>query len=275
MSAPRRLTTIAEVRAAVAGARRDGATIGFVPTMGALHAGHLALVDHARRHADVVVVSVFVNPTQFDVAADLDAYPRDLAADEAALGQLEHPPAIVFAPAVEELYPRAPVTTVSVGRLTERLCGATRPGHFDGVATVVTKLLHVVTPDVAVFGRKDRQQLEVIRRLVADLDLDVRIVGAPTVREPDGLAQSSRNRRLDADQRVQATALSRALAAAVAAGRAHDVGRARARTGCGTRLPRRRGARHPAATRGRRGPAARRGGRPCRAGAPDRQRRGG
>ncbi len=219
MSAPRRLTTIAEVRAAVAGARRDGATIGFVPTMGALHAGHLALVDHARRHADVVVVSVFVNPTQFDVAADLDAYPRDLAADEAALGQLEHPPAIVFAPAVEELYPRAPVTTVSVGRLTERLCGATRPGHFDGVATVVTKLLHVVTPDVAVFGRKDRQQLEVIRRLVADLDLDVRIVGAPTVREPDGLAQSSRNRRLDADQRVQATALSRALAAAVAAGR--------------------------------------------------------
>jgi pantoate--beta-alanine ligase len=220
MSVPRRITTIPALRAAVAEARRDGARIGFVPTMGALHAGHLALVDHAHQHADVVVVSIFVNPTQFDVAADLAAYPRDLAADEAALSALEPPPALVFAPAVDELYPRPPVTTVSVGRLTERLCGGSRPGHFDGVATVVTKLLNLVAPDVAVFGRKDRQQLEVIRRLVADLDLDVEVIGAPTVRDADGLALSSRNRRLDADQRQRATALSRALHAAVLAGRA-------------------------------------------------------
>lgn len=220
MNAPRRVTTIPALRAAVADARRSGARIGFVPTMGALHAGHLALVDHAHGHADVVVVSIFVNPTQFDVAADLAAYPRDLAADEAALGALDRPPALVFAPDVGELYPRPPATSVSVGQLTERLCGASRPGHFDGVATVVTKLFNLVTPDVAVFGRKDRQQLEVIRRLVADLDVDVEVLGAPTVRETDGLALSSRNRRLDAARRQHATALSRALHAAVAARRA-------------------------------------------------------
>ncbi len=217
-----RLTTIAEVRAAVAAHRAAGRSVALVPTMGALHAGHLSLVTEARRHADVVVVSIFVNPTQFGPGEDLDSYPRDLEGDEAALRSLgEDAPDHVFAPDASEVYPQGvPVPTrVLVAGLTERLCGARRPGHFDGVGLVVTKLHNIVGPDVVVYGRKDFQQLTVIRRIVADLDQPVRIVGAPIVREPDGLAMSSRNRYLSDEDRVTARVLSRALRAAVLAAR--------------------------------------------------------
>ena len=216
-----RVTTIDAVRARVAAARADGRRIALVPTMGALHEGHLSLVREARRHADHVVVSIFVNPTQFGEGEDLDAYPRDLEGDEAALRGLgDDAPDLVFAPTVEEVYPRGtPRTRVLVDGLTERLCGASRPGHFDGVGLVVSKLHNIVQPDVAVYGRKDFQQLAVIRRLVADLDQPVTIVGAPIVREPDGLAMSSRNRYLQGDDRRTARALSQALRAAVVAAR--------------------------------------------------------
>lgn len=221
-----RLTSIRDVRAHVAAARTAGDRIALVPTMGALHAGHLSLVRLAADHADTVVVSVFVNPTQFDRPNDLSAYPRDLAGDEAALAGLgDAAPAVVFAPGAEELYPRGPLTTVRVAELTDGLCGAGRPGHFDGVATVVVKLFNVVAPDVAVFGRKDAQQLRVIRRMVADLNVPVELVEGPTVREPDGLALSSRNRRLSTNERADALALPAALRAAVlAAGQARESG---------------------------------------------------
>jgi pantoate--beta-alanine ligase len=226
-----RVTSIAELRAKVAALRSDGATIGFVPTMGALHEGHLALVRLAAARSDAVVVSIFVNPTQFDRPDDLAAYPRDLAGDERALADLgARSPALVFAPAATEMYPRPPATAVTVAGLGDHLCGAVRPGHFDGVGLVVVKLLNIVAPDVAVFGRKDRQQLQIVRRIVADLDVPVEVVAGPTVRESDGVALSSRNRRFDADQRVAARALSRALRVAVlhvrqerAAGRAANV----------------------------------------------------
>jgi pantoate--beta-alanine ligase len=216
----RLVTTFADLRTAVRAARAEGLRTVLVPTMGALHAGHLALVRLAAEHGDHTVVSVFVNPTQFDRPDDLAAYPRDLAGDEAALAALgDAAPALVFAPDVAEVYPRPPLTTVRVAGLTDRLCGGTRPGHFDGVATVVTKLLNLVQPDAAVFGRKDFQQLQVIRRLVADLDLPVTVVAGPTVREAGGLALSSRNRRMSAGERTAALALSRALRAAVLAAR--------------------------------------------------------
>ena len=212
----RSITTIAELRPTVAAARAAGRRIGLVPTMGALHAGHLANVRLAAEVADLVVVSIFVNPRQFDRADDLAAYPRDLADDQAQLEGLgSTAPEVVFVPDVTEVYPRQPAVTVSVEELTDRLCGATRPGHFDGVATVVTKLFNMVAPDVAVFGRKDFQQLQVIRRLVADLDLPIEIVAAPTVREADGLALSSRNRHLDDAHRASARAIPAALRAAV------------------------------------------------------------
>lgn len=207
------VTTIAEVRAHVAAARAAGHRIGLVPTMGALHEGHLSLVTHARSLADVVVVSIFVNPTQFAPGEDLDAYPRDLEGDEALLATLGgHAPDLVFAPTAAEVYPDgAPLTTVRVAGLTERLCGAARPTHFDGVALVVSKLHNIVLPDVAVYGRKDFQQLRVIQRMAADLDQPVEVVGGPTVRESDGLAMSSRNAYLDPDQRRAARVLSRGL----------------------------------------------------------------
>ncbi len=222
-----RSTTIGDLRGRVRSWRAAGRSIGFVPTMGALHEGHLALVRLAAQHADAVVVSIFVNPTQFDRADDLAAYPRDLAGDERALAELgAAAPAVVFAPDGPEIYPHDPLTTVSVARLGEHLCGASRPGHFDGVATVVTKLLAIVDPDLAVFGRKDRQQLQVVRQLVADLNLPVEIVAGPTVRERDGLALSSRNRRLGPEDRARALTLSQALRAGVtAAEQARRAGR--------------------------------------------------
>lgn len=210
------VTSTAELRSRLAALRADGATIGLVPTMGALHEGHLALVRLAAARADVVVVSIFVNPTQFDRPDDMAAYPRDLAGDlEALEGLGADAPALVFVPETDEMYPRPPLTRVSVARLADHLCGATRPGHFDGVGLVVVKLFAIVAPDLAVFGAKDRQQLQIVRRIVADLHLPVEVVAGPTVREGDGVALSSRNRRLAADARPYARALSRSLRAAV------------------------------------------------------------
>ena len=214
----RTLRTVAEVRAALHGPRSEGRTIGLVPTMGALHEGHLSLIRRAREDCDEVVVSLFVNPAQFDEASDLAAYPRDEARD--AELSADAGADLMWAPPVEEVYPPGFATTIRVGGLTEVLEGARRPGHFDGVATVVTKLFNVVGPDVAYFGQKDAQQLAVIRRLVRDLDLPVRIEALPTVREPDGLALSSRNVRLGPGERERATALSRALTAAAGAAEA-------------------------------------------------------
>ncbi len=217
----RRLTTIDEVRREVAGHRAAGRRVALVPTMGFLHDGHHSLVRLAAERADVVVVSIFVNPTQFGPGEDLEAYPRDLEGDEAGLRDLgAAAPTYTFVPDVAEMYPRPGVTTVRVRGLTERLCGARRPGHFDGVATVVSKLHNIVQPDIAVYGRKDYQQLQVIRRVVEDLDQPVEVVGGPIVREPDGLAMSSRNTYLAEDDRRAATVLSRALREAVLLARA-------------------------------------------------------
>jgi pantoate--beta-alanine ligase len=203
----------AEVRSAVGAARSRGDIVGLVPTMGALHEGHLSLIRRARLDNDLVVVSLFVNPTQFAAHEDLGAYPRDEQRD-AALAESAGAD-ILFAPPVGEIYPTGFSTTIHVSGITEVLCGAHRgPGHFDGVATVVAKLLNIVTPHAAYFGQKDAQQILVIRRLVRDLDIPVRIVACPIVREPDGLALSSRNVYLDAVARRRATALNRALDAA-------------------------------------------------------------
>jgi pantoate--beta-alanine ligase len=210
----RTIRTIAELRAALAEPRRHGRTVALVPTMGYLHEGHLALIRTAREEADLVVVSLFVNPAQFDDASDLAAYPRDEQRD-AALAQ-EAGASLLFAPPVEEIYPPGFTTQVRVaGPLTETLEGAHRGAeHFHGVTTVVTKLLNMVAPDVAFFGQKDAQQALVIRRLATDLDLPTRIEVVPTVREPDGLALSSRNVRLAPPDRERALALSAALRAA-------------------------------------------------------------
>ena len=203
------LATATGLRTALADARRKGLSIGFVPTMGALHEGHLSLVGAARSASDVVVLSIFVNPLQFGPKEDFGAYPRatkqDLAAADAAGVDL------VFLPEVEEMYPHEPQVTVTVGGLGDVLEGASRPGHFDGVATVVTKLLNIVRPTSAYFGQKDAQQVAVIRALIRDLSLDVELVICPTVREPDGLAMSSRNAYLSPEQRERATILHRAL----------------------------------------------------------------
>lgn len=274
---------MADLRAAVAAARRRGLRVGLVPTMGALHEAHLSLVRAGRKQSGFLVVSIFVNPLQFGPGEDYAAYPRDLAGDEAKLatqtldpgtgdpgepagaprpakagieparhgpgtadtgrgrrargaagGRPPEPasrdsggpgtpgpaaPDVVFAPPVEEVYPRPAATTVSVPTLTEGLCGASRPGHFDGVATVVAKLFNLVRPDVAFFGRKDFQQLQVIRRMVEDLNFPVEVVGCPTVRDADGVAVSSRNDYLSAEEHRAARVLSRGLRAAVEAAR--------------------------------------------------------
>ena len=209
------MTTLTEPRAMQAWAdaeRGAGRRIALVPTMGALHAGHLALVAAARHRAQRVVVSIFVNPIQFDRRDDFEQYPRTLDDDLRVCA--EAGVAAVYAPTAAAMYPEGFQTAVEVARLTEPLCGVARPGHFRGVTTVVTKLFHAVRPDVAVFGEKDYQQLAVVRRLAADLDFGIEIVGVPTVREPDGLALSSRNRRLGPDDREAARCVPRALDAA-------------------------------------------------------------
>ncbi len=208
--------TIGELRAMVAGQRARGASVALVPTMGALHEGHFALVRRARELADVVVVSIFVNPLQFGANEDLDRYPRTLDADVAALTALGVD--LVFAPAAAEMYPNGETETrVTAGHVGTLYEGASRPGHFDGMLTVVSKLLHIVGPDVALFGQKDAQQVFLVRRMVRDLDVPVSIEVVPTVREPDGLALSSRNRYLDPGQRAAALTLSEALRAGDAA----------------------------------------------------------
>jgi pantoate--beta-alanine ligase len=220
----------ADLRAHLDSARRGGAGVGFVPTMGAFHEGHRSLMRAARAAHDLVVVSLFVNPLQFGPGEDLDRYPRDPAGDREAAR--EEGVDILFTPGVAEMYPghpEPPMTTVHVASISEGLCGAGRPGHFDGVATVVAKLFALVGPCTAYFGRKDAQQLAVVRRLVADLGLPVEVVGCPLVREADGLALSSRNRNLVPEQRRAATVLYRALrtgADLVAAGE-RDAGRLR------------------------------------------------
>jgi pantoate--beta-alanine ligase len=223
------LASIAQVRAALSGPRRAGQTIGLVPTMGAFHAGHLSLMRRAREECDVAVVSLFVNPTQFNDPSDLTAYPRDPDRDAALAAEIGVD--YLFAPPAEELYPPGFATSVSVGGVTEPLEGAFRGrSHFDGVTTVVSKLFNLVGPHVAYFGQKDAQQALVVRRLVRDLDIPVRIEVCPTVREPDGLAMSSRNALLSPADRTRAAALHRALGAiqkAISAGE-RDPGAARA-----------------------------------------------
>ena len=211
--------TVDEMQAHADGVRAEGRTLALVPTLGALHEGHLALIRTALKKADHVVVSVFVNPTQFGPGEDYDDYPRDLEGDREKLEALNVD--ALFAPTVDEMYPYAndeslpgPLAWVSVNRLDEHLCGAYREGHFRGVTTVVTKLFHACKPDVAVFGEKDAQQYVILQRLVEDLLFDIDIVGVPTVREPDGLAKSSRNEYLDPDEREQASVLFEAVTAA-------------------------------------------------------------
>ena len=206
------IKTPAEMRARSEAWRAAGKRIAFVPTMGYLHQGHVSLLDEGRRRGDVLVLSIFVNPTQFGPKEDLSRYPRDLDGD---LAKAERAGVdVAYVPEAAAMYPSGYQTFVEVEELQKGLCGASRPGHFRGVATVVLKLFHAVQPHVALFGRKDYQQLRVLSRMVLDLDLGVDVVGLPIVREPDGLAMSSRNAYLSPDERLRALALSRALVAA-------------------------------------------------------------
>jgi pantoate--beta-alanine ligase len=204
--------TIAAVRAWTATQRRADRRVAFVPTMGALHQGHARLIEEARQRGGSVAVSIFVNPLQFDRKEDLERYPRTLEADVRICNDLAVD--LIFVPSAAEMYPVPPLCTVEVRHITDQLCGRFRPGHFAGVATVVTKLFEIVQPDSAYFGEKDAQQLAIIRRLVTDLNMPVEIVGVPTVREPDGLALSSRNARLTGEERQRAPVLYQALRAA-------------------------------------------------------------
>ncbi len=207
----RAVATSAELRASVGAARQAGAAVGFVPTMGALHAGHRSLLAAARRETGFVVASIFVNPLQFGANEDLASYPRDLAGD---LDVMEREGVdLVFTPELAEMWPRPPVVRVSTGSFSTRLEGALRPGHLDGVATVVARLLNLVGPCRAYFGRKDAQQLAMVRRMVVDLAFPHEIIACPTIREPDGLALSSRNAYLSLQERQSATALYRGLRA--------------------------------------------------------------
>jgi pantoate--beta-alanine ligase len=220
------------MRARVEDLRRDGRRIAVVPTMGALHEGHLTLLRAARARADIVILTIFVNPTQFGPTEDLSRYPRDEAGDIAKARTCNID--LAFCPDASVMYPGGAQTFVEVRELQKPLCGASRPGHFAGVATIVTKLFHITQPHLAVFGEKDYQQLAIIRRMVRDLDMAIEIMGVPIVREPDGLALSSRNAYLSAEQRQSGLALSKGLAAAEAAFKAGErdaaklVGAARA-----------------------------------------------
>ncbi len=209
-SAPRVVHAGAAIRELVRSAQRDGQRVAIVPTMGALHEGHLSLVDHARRNGDLVVTTIFVNPTQFAPGEDFDRYPRDLEQDVALLA--ERGCHMVFAPEVSEVYPPGSETMIDVGSVADPFEGVVRPTHFAGVATVVMKLLHLVPADVMVLGEKDYQQTLVLKRLARDLCVPVEVVVAPTIRESDGLAMSSRNAYLSSDQRERAAALSASLA---------------------------------------------------------------
>jgi pantoate--beta-alanine ligase len=211
-SAPEMVRDPAAMRRRTAGLRRDGRRLGFVPTMGALHAGHLGLVDLARAGCDLVIVSIFVNPLQFGPGEDYDRYPRDLDADLHRLAAVGCD--LVFAPEARDMVAPGARTRIVVEELEDRLCGRSRPGHFRGVATIVTKLFHLVQPHVAVFGQKDAQQALLLQRMVQDLDLDVELRFAPIARDADGLALSSRNAYLDADERRAALRLHQALGTA-------------------------------------------------------------
>lgn len=207
----RTINSLKELRTILRGYRREGKTIGLVPTMGNLHEGHISLVRKASEAADVVVTSIFVNPMQFGASEDLDTYPRTLEEDQRQLEAAGN--TLVFAPGVEEIYPNGLVqqTKVIVPEVSDGHCGASRPGHFEGVATVVTMLFNMVQPDIAVFGEKDFQQLAVIRKLAHDLMIPVEVIGAPTIREDDGLAKSSRNGYLTDDERAIAPAVYQTL----------------------------------------------------------------
>ncbi|HEX6998537.1 MAG TPA: pantoate--beta-alanine ligase [Gammaproteobacteria bacterium] len=222
------LKTVADVRKRVAEWRAAGSSVALVPTMGNLHEGHLSLARRAAQTADKVVLSIFVNPTQFGPNEDFAAYPRTLDEDRASV-EREGTVQALFVPAETDIYPfgSAEAVRVTLPPLSTELCGASRPGHFDGVATVVLRLLNIVTPDVAVFGEKDYQQLILVERMVADLSVPVRILRAPIVREPDGLAMSSRNRYLTPDERARAPALHAALEGAAAALRGGEADYAR------------------------------------------------
>jgi pantoate--beta-alanine ligase len=219
------LRTTSELGRRLRSVQRQGLRVGLVPTMGALHEGHLSLVREAKARAEVVCASIFVNPTQFGPNEDFDRYPRDLEGDAAKLASVGCD--VVFAPEITDMYPEGAQTLVEVTEISQGLCGAHRPGHFRGVTTIVAKLLCLARPDVAVFGQKDYQQLAVIRQMARDLFLDTEIVGAPIVRDPDGLALSSRNAYLSTDERDRALCLSRALARAeeVFAGGERKAGR--------------------------------------------------
>ncbi|MEA5112840.1 MAG: pantoate--beta-alanine ligase [Geobacteraceae bacterium] len=205
--------SVAEMHRFSSVAKAEGKSISFVPTMGFLHEGHASLIREARKRGDVCVVSIFVNPAQFGAGEDFQSYPRDLERDSEIA--VKNGVDVLFVPGAGEMYPKGFQTYVNVEEISLPLCGASRPGHFRGVATVVTKLFHIVKPDSAFFGEKDYQQLAVIRRLVKDLNMDVEIVGMPTVREPDGLALSSRNAYLSPAERKSALCLSRAISAAL------------------------------------------------------------
>ncbi|MBW2186126.1 MAG: pantoate--beta-alanine ligase [Deltaproteobacteria bacterium] len=199
------ITTVKEMQELALAARRQGKTIGFVPTMGFLHEGHLSLMHQGRQHSDLLVLSIFVNPTQFGQGEDFDSYPRDLTGD-AELAQSAGVD-LIFAPTADQMYPQGYATTIHIDGLTDNLCGASRPGHFDGVTTVVSKLFNIIQPHHAFFGMKDFQQLAVIQQMVRDLNMPVQVVGMPIVRESDGLAMSSRNTNLTAEQRQQGLSL--------------------------------------------------------------------
>jgi len=198
-----------EMQAGILALKRNGKRIAFVPTMGYLHEGHASLLREGRRLADILVLSIFVNPTQFAANEDLDSYPRNLEGDMALAESCGTD--FIFAPTAADMYPAGFQTTISLGSLTEPLCGASRPGHFNGVAIVVTKLFGIVQPDLALFGKKDFQQLAIIRQMTKDMNLPVEIIGMPIVREPDGLAMSSRNSYLSPEERQQALCLYRAI----------------------------------------------------------------